>query len=115
MECRTIVRDSLPRLLRNRFGGLKKIFLIVFFLNLAGTYHFLQAQRLSRDQKIGLLTNQIGYLPSSTKTCLVQGTEKRDFEVVEIPGGKVVYKGSLIPQTGDFGTYAGADFSAVAK
>ena len=114
MEFRSNLSNSLPRFARNRFGGLKKIFTIVFLLNLAG-YDFLQAQRLSRDQEIGLLTNQIGYLPSSTKTCLMQGTEKRDFEVVEIPSGHVVYKGTLVPRPGDFGTYASADFSTVVK
>ncbi|HET9276885.1 MAG TPA: cellulase N-terminal Ig-like domain-containing protein, partial [Flavitalea sp.] len=106
--------NSLPRLAKSRFGGHKTIFTIVFLLNLA-SYDFLQAQRLSRDQEIGLLTNQIGYLPSSTKTCLVQGTEKKDFEVVEIPSGQVVYKGTLMPRPGDFGTYASAVFSTVVK
>jgi hypothetical protein len=75
----------------------------------------LRAQRLSRDMEMGLLTNQVGYLPSSTKTCVMQGNEKRDFEVVEISSGKVVYKGTLIPKQGDFGTYASADFSTVVK
>ena len=115
MECRSNLCNCLTRLVRNRFGGLNKILTIVFLLNLAGSYDFLQAQRLSRDQEIGLLTNQIGYLPSSTKTCVVKGAEKRDFEVVKIPSGQVVYKGALIPRPGDFGTYAIADFSTVVK
>ena len=116
MECRSIVGNGLLRLAsRNCFGGLNKVFTIVLLLNLYGSYDLLQAQRLSRDQEIKLLTNQIGYLPSSTKTCLVQETEKRDFEVVEIPSGQVVYRGTLIPRPGDFGTYASADFSTVVK
>jgi hypothetical protein len=114
MKFRRILSNSLARLARSRFGGHKTIFTIVFLLNLA-SYDFLQAQRLSRDQEIGLLTNQIGYLPSSTKTCLMKGTEKKDFEVVEIPSGQVVYKGTLMPRPGDFGTYATADFSTVVK
>jgi len=92
-----------------------KIFTIVFFLTFAKSYDVLQAQRLSRDLNMDLLTNQVGYLPSSTKTCVMQGTGKRDFEVVEIPSGKVVYKGTLTPCHGDFGAYACADFSTVAK
>jgi hypothetical protein len=100
---------------RKRFDDLKKIFTIVLLLNLARSYDVLQAQHLSRDQEMGLLTNQIGYLPSSTKTCIMKGTEKSDFEVLEIPSGQVVYKGTLIPRAGDFGTYASGDFSAVVK
>ena len=114
IRCIMVVKQELEKLNLQPIRGLKKIFTIVFLLNLA-SYDFLQAQRLSRDQEIGLLTNQIGYLPSSTKTCLMQGTEKRDFEVVEIPSGQVVYKGTLIPRPGDFGTYASADFSTVVK
>jgi hypothetical protein len=64
---------------------------------------------------MGLLTNQVGYRPSSTKTCLVQGTEKRDFEVVEITSGQVAYRGFLVPRQGDFGPYTTADFSKLEK
>jgi hypothetical protein len=74
-----------------------------------------EAQRLSRDLEMGLLTNQVGYLPSSTKTCLVQGNVKRDFEVVEVTSGEVAYRGTLIPKKGDFGTYSIADFSELTK
>jgi len=91
------------------------MFTIVFFLNLLISQNYVQAQRLSRDLEIGLLTNQIGYLPLSVKTCVMKGTEKKDFEVVEIQSGKVAYHGTLIPQHGDFGNYAIADFSKVAK
>ena len=94
---------------------MKKIFTIVFFLTGLTNYNSLPAQRLSRDYNIGLLTNQVGYLPASTKTCLMRGTEKTDFEVVEISSGRVAYSGTLIPQQGDFETYAIGDFSKVVK
>lgn len=93
----------------------EKIFTILLFLGLMCIGGSLQAQRLSRDLQIDVLTNQVGYLPSSTKTCLVRGTEKKDFEVMEITSGKVAYRGTLIPAQGDFGTYATADFSEVVK
>ncbi|MEP6596464.1 MAG: cellulase N-terminal Ig-like domain-containing protein, partial [Ginsengibacter sp.] len=96
-------------------NAIEKIFTIVFFLNFPGSYDSLQAQRLSRDLEIGLLTNQVGYTPSSTKTCLVRGTEKTDFEVVEVTSDQVAYRGTLIPRQGDFGAYATADFSKVVK
>jgi Glycosyl hydrolase family 9/Cellulase N-terminal ig-like domain len=96
-------------------NAIEKIFRIVFFLTLLSSYNSLLAQRLSRDYEIGLLTNQIGYLPSSTKICLIRGTEKTDFEVVEISSGRVAYSSTLIPRQGDFGTYATADFSMLVK
>ena len=96
-------------------NAIKKIFRIISFLTLLGSFNSLQAQRLSRDYEMGLLTNQVGYLPSSIKTCLIRATEKKDFEVVEISSGRVAYSGTLIPKQGDFGTYATADFSGLAK
>lgn len=107
-------KSAMPRLDKKYFGNIHKIFFLLFLLHIA-SYHFLQAQRLSRDQEMGLLTNQIGYLPSARKTCIMQGTQKKDFEVVEVTSGRVVYTGTLIPRRGDFGDYATADFSAVVK
>lgn len=91
-----------------------KIFITICCLILSSSKD-LRAQRLSRDLEIGLLTNHVGYLPASTKTCLVKGNEKRDFEVVEIISGRVVYRGELNANQGDFGTYATADFSKLVK
>lgn len=73
----------------------------------------LHAQRLSRDYDVSLLTNQVGYLPSASKSCVLKTEVNTPFEVVEVTSGKVVYKGNLVPAAGDFGTYAVADFSKV--
>src|SRR5688572_33270955 len=109
MPCNSPVkrRNSLFLLSPSHRNAIEKIF-IVFFLSFPGIYD-LQAQRLSRDLEIGLLTNQVGYLPSSAKTCLAKETGKTGFEVVEITSGRVVYSGTLIPGHGDFGTYAAGD------
>lgn len=93
----------------------KNILPVVFFVALACTTIAVHAQRLSRDQQIDLLTNQVGYHPSSTKTCVVKGDAKREFEVVEIPSGRIAYRGSLTPRHDDFGNYASADFTPVKK
>lgn len=45
----------------------------------------------------------------------MRGTDKKDFEVVEVSSGRVAYSGTLIPVQGDFGTYATADFSRLVK
>ena len=94
---------------------MKKILTVVFCLTIFSTCNSLHAQRLSRDYHIGLLTNHVGYLPASTKTCLMRGTEKKYFEVVEISSGAVAYTGTLFPRKGDFGIYATADFSTLEK
>ena len=126
MENRTMPFDTERRLQqRNDLSSLlcrsgytnsiRNLFTILFFLNLLRISDPLQAQRLSRDQEMVLLTNQVGYLPGATKTCLMRGSEKRDFEVVEITSGQVSYRGTLIPRQGDFGTFLTADFSKVVK
>ena len=122
--CRVMSCNNIQRLYKpNSFQGLPgwheplnvtgKILMTLFILNLPGTYASVQGQRLSRDLEIGLLTNQVGYLPSSTKTCLVRRSEKTNFDVVEITSGQVAYRGTLIPRQGDFGMWATADFSSV--
>ena len=121
----TTAYNAVQRLRRSFLCGLfrrsgyknviEKFLIIVCVLNLPGSCARLEAQRLSRDQQMGLFTNQVGYRPLSTKTCLVQGREKRDFEVVEITRGQVAYRGSLVPRQGDFGPYTTADFSKLEK
>ena len=93
----------------------EKVFTSVLLVVLIGINSSLSAQRLSRDLEMGLLTNQVGYLPLATKTCLVQRSEKTNFEVVEITTGKVAYRGTLIPRKDDFGSWASADFSDVTR
>src|SRR6476661_5401524 len=75
----------------------------------------LHAQRLSRDVDVSLLTNQVGYLPSSAKTCVLKTNSNTSFEVIEVTSGKTVYSGTMKTADGDFGTYAVADFSKVVK
>lgn len=88
--------------------------LLLFCICIIAFQH-LPAQRLSRDYQVSLLTNQVGYLPSSIKTCLLKTNANTPFEVIEITSGKVVYTGTLVPENGDFGTYAVADFSKVMQ
>ncbi len=119
MSCNTVLciknRNDSSRLLKWTSHKNERIFMFIFFISIVGINSSLRAQRLSRDLEMGLLTNQVGYLPSSIKTCLVKGSEQTDFEVVEITSGQVAYHGTLVPRQGDFGNYATADFSKVVK
>ena len=88
---------------------------LLFITVLLSSFHAAKAQRLSRDLHVDLLTNQVGYLPSAVKTCVLKTSEKTAFEVVDLSSGKVVHRGTLVPKTGDFGTYASAAFSNVTR
>jgi hypothetical protein len=90
---------------------LKFLMLCISFLVLYDS----KAQRLSRDYQVTLLTNQVGYLPGSVKTCLLKTDATTPFQVIEITSGNVVFKGNLVPSEGDFGSYAVADFSKLTK
>lgn len=121
MLCKPTRQLFLNTLLNNLYcpsrytRAIKKTFAILLFLHGTLNHGSLHAQRLSRDLNVVLLTNQIGYRPSSTKTCLLKGTEKKDFEVVEITSGQAAYRGTLVPRSGDFGTWLTADFSKLTK
>jgi hypothetical protein len=71
------------------------------------------SQRLSRDLYVDLLVNQAGYLPNAPKTCVTKGTAKRTFNVINVLNQKVVFSGTLQPESDDFGTWLTGDFSAV--
>jgi hypothetical protein len=65
------------------------LFLIMLFLIAGNTEIF--SQRLSRDLNVDLLVNHAGYLPDAAKTCVTRGVEKRNFTVIDIITGQVVY------------------------
>ncbi len=94
--------------------GLKIIRALLIVL-ISFLYCSADGQRLTRDLNVGLLTNQVGYLPSSSKTCAMRATQQTPFEVVEVVSGKVAYRGTLVPRRGDFGNFATGDFSSVVK
>src|SRR5215212_7584253 len=91
-----------------------KVQLFLFCICISFFYHA-EGQRFSRDYDVTLLTNQMGYLPSSVKTCLLSTTANTSFEVIEVTSGKTVLTGTMVPQKGDFGTYAIGDFSKLMK
>ncbi|MHC4432851.1 MAG: cellulase N-terminal Ig-like domain-containing protein, partial [Planctomycetota bacterium] len=96
------------------FGArLRNILLLSFVFLLPGTT--LDAQTISRDLEVSLLTNQVGYMPKAEKFCIVKGQIKRDFEVIDLKTLEVVYKGVLQPNQGDFGTYSKGVFSPLSK
>jgi hypothetical protein len=88
---------------------------IMLFCACIAAIQNVHAQRLSRDYQVTLLTNQVGYLPSSSKKCVIKTTRQTPFQVIEVTSGKVVFNGTLIPSDGDFGTYASADFSKLTR
>lgn len=77
--------------------------------------HNVCAQRLSRDQQIDVLSNHLGFLPSSSKICVVKGAATTKFEVIEVTRGKIAYSGGTIATGRDLGEYSIADFSKLTS
>lgn len=74
-----------------------------------------QSQRLTRDYNVDILTNQVGYTPAAGKQCHLKTGHETKFEVIETTSGRIAFSGTLRPVTGDFGTYATADFTSLNK
>jgi hypothetical protein len=72
------------------------------------------AQRLSRDQQMDVLTNHLGYLPSSTKICVLKAPAKAKFDVVEVTSGQIAYSSRTYATGRDLGEYSIADFSKLS-
>ncbi|MCK5469742.1 MAG: hypothetical protein KAI99_14580, partial [Cyclobacteriaceae bacterium] len=87
------------------------ILLISFIAFSPGTFNELNAQGISRDYDVSLLINQVGYIPQAGKYCVTKGDIEMDFEVIDLKTLEVVYKGTLAPMKGDFGSYLKGDFS----
>lgn len=71
--------------------------------------------KLTRDLKVDVLINQLGYVPSSGKFCAVQGKTERKFQVIDILAQSVAYEGTLMPAATDLGEYLVGDFSTLRK
>lgn len=72
-------------------------------------------QSLSRDVYNTILINQAGYTTNGHKVCTMEGKEARPFQVVETTTGKIAFRGTLTPVSGDFGPYLVADFSNLRR
>lgn len=83
-------------------------------LTIASLSQPLQAQRLSRDQQVTIIVNQIGFTPSAPKFCFLPGTIPRPFQVINTATQEVALRGYFRPAGGnDFGNYLTGDFSKV--
>ncbi|HUQ65689.1 MAG TPA: glycoside hydrolase family 9 protein, partial [Flavitalea sp.] len=83
----------------------------LFLFCICISFYHAECQRFSRDYEINLLTNQVGYPPSSDKTCLLFTSSNTPFEVIDVTSGKTAFTGTMLAAKGDFGTYAIGDFS----
>lgn len=71
------------------------------------------AQRLSRELHVDIRVNQVGYLPGASKICVVPGTRRGRFEVINLETQQVIYAGEFRPGSADLGEFSVGDFSAV--
>jgi hypothetical protein len=72
-----------------------------------------QQSSFSRDLQVDIAVNQVGFIPSVLKKCVITVEEKTEFRVIKLETGQVVYKADLHISNGDFGRYGVGDFSAV--
>ncbi|MFC1716854.1 glycoside hydrolase family 9 protein [Candidatus Poribacteria bacterium] len=72
-----------------------------------------QQSSFSRDLRVDIAVNQVGFVPSIPKKCVVPVQEETEFRVISLGSGDTVYKADLQISNGDFGRYGVGDFSAV--
>ena len=61
----------------------------------------------------GILVNHLGFTTRTAKTCMLKSGTEVEFEIVDTTAGKPCFSGRMTPVSGDFGTYAVGDFSAL--
>ena len=92
-----------------------KMMALTIFISIQFEALELHAQRISRDLNVDLFINQGGYMPYASKSCVTKGEIGRTFEVIDLETQKVVYTGSFLPYSCDFGEYSVGDFSALTR
>lgn len=88
--------------------AMKKIF---FKQNLILLFSLVMPSLHGMDLSTDILTNHVGYLPGAAKFCLMQGDQSQEFNVINTQNGKKIYKATLMPRKGTFGTYLEGNFS----
>lgn len=92
-----------------------KISILLFFILLIIGISDLSGQRLSRDQNVDILVNQLGYTPNAGKTLVTKGKRTGKFQVINTLTQEVIFSGKFKPSGGDFGDYSTGDFSTVIQ
>jgi len=72
-------------------------------------------QPFSRDLRVEVTMNQIGFAPGTAKRCVLKAPGPERFEVIRASDRKVVFSGPLTVSDGDFGRFLVGDFSAVRE
>jgi hypothetical protein len=72
-------------------------------------------QSFSRDLRVDVIVNQIGFAPEASKKCVLKGPGPERFEVIRTTDQKVVFSGPLAVSDGDFGSFLVGDFSGVKE
>ena len=72
-------------------------------------------QTFSRDQRVDIAVNQIGFTPGASKQCVLKESDAKSFEVIRTDTLAVVLSQPLVESKGDFGTFRVGDFSSVKK
>jgi glycosyl hydrolase family 9/cellulase-like Ig domain-containing protein len=73
------------------------------------------AQTFSRDLKVDIAVNQVGFTPGAAKCCVLGGDRPSPFQVIRADTLAVAFSGTLVESNGDFGNHLVGDFSQVTE
>ena len=92
-----------------------KLFTCLFLYLSFFTTSIIQAQSYTRDSKVDLLINQVGYVPGAGKTVIAKELTSQKYEIINIETQQVVFEGNFNLNKCDFGEYYIGDFSQLKK
>ncbi|MHB0961456.1 MAG: glycoside hydrolase family 9 protein [Pirellulaceae bacterium] len=73
------------------------------------------AQTFTRDLRVDIAVNQVGFTPDAAKQCVLADADATSFEVIRTDTLAVVFTGPLVASGGDFGAALVGDFSEVRQ
>ncbi|MBM3213109.1 hypothetical protein FJZ33_12865, partial [Candidatus Poribacteria bacterium] len=65
----------------------------------------------SRDSKVDVWVNQVGFTPDAWKICVMPISEENKFHVIQLESGNEVFCDNINESDGDFGRFGIGNFS----
>jgi hypothetical protein len=70
-------------------------------------------QPFSRDLRVDVMVNQVGFAPDAAKMCVLKEGPADRFQVIRTDDQRVVFSGPLVRSQGDFGSFLRGDLSEI--
>ncbi len=72
-------------------------------------------QTFSRDWRVEVTVNQVGFAPGAAKRCVLKSPGPKRFEVIRTTDQRVAFSGALVESRGDFGSFLVGDFGRLTN